>query len=122
MVVRAPVGDVNMAKEKCCIGRGVAAIRHKTGSASYTYYSMLKLKEYFNLFESEGTVFGSIGKKDFESLEVVLPSHEFVKAFEDYAGPLDKKIGINSEQIITLASIRDILLQMLISGENQIIL
>jgi type I restriction enzyme S subunit len=27
--VRAPVGDINMADEKCCIGRGVAAARHK---------------------------------------------------------------------------------------------
>ena len=28
--VRAPVGDINMANEACCIGRGVAAVRHKT--------------------------------------------------------------------------------------------
>ncbi len=67
------MGDVNMAREECCIGRGVAAVQHRTGSASYTYYSMLKLEEYFNLFESDGTVFGSISKKDFEGLEVVLP-------------------------------------------------
>ena len=26
--VRAPVGDVNMAMEECCFGRGVAGIRH----------------------------------------------------------------------------------------------
>ena len=25
--VRAPVGDINIAPEKCCIGRGLAAIR-----------------------------------------------------------------------------------------------
>ncbi|MFM2303656.1 MAG: hypothetical protein RLZZ135_1066 [Cyanobacteriota bacterium] len=37
--VRAPVGDINMANQQCCIGRGVAAIRHKQGSRSYTYYS-----------------------------------------------------------------------------------
>ena len=29
--VRAPVGDVNMAMEPCCVGRGVAAIRHPWG-------------------------------------------------------------------------------------------
>jgi type I restriction enzyme S subunit len=27
--VRAPVGEQNMANEKCCIGRGVAAFRYK---------------------------------------------------------------------------------------------
>jgi len=115
--VRAPVGDVNMAKEECCIGRGVAAVRHKTGSASFTYYSMLKLKDYFNVFESEGTVFGSISKKDFKGLEVVIPPHEFVQAYEDHTGVLDKKIENNSEQINTLIIIRDTLLPKLMSGE-----
>lgn len=28
--VRAPVGDVNIAWDRCCIGRGVAALRHNT--------------------------------------------------------------------------------------------
>ena len=58
--VRAPVGDINMVEEKCCIGRGVAAIRHKTGSRSYTYYAMQFLREDFALYEAEGTVFGAI--------------------------------------------------------------
>ena len=29
--VRAPVGAINMAWEQCCIGRGVSALRHKSG-------------------------------------------------------------------------------------------
>ena len=37
--VRAPVGDINMAWTQCCIGRGVAALQHKAGSSSFTYYS-----------------------------------------------------------------------------------
>lgn len=28
--VRAPVGDINVAWERCCIGRGLAALRHNT--------------------------------------------------------------------------------------------
>ena len=46
--VRAPVGDVNMAAERCAVGRGVAAIRHKSGSRSFTYYAMGFLKEDFD--------------------------------------------------------------------------
>src|SRR3989304_2041611 len=34
--VRAPVGPMNIAREKCCIGRGLAAIRCKEG-LSYKY-------------------------------------------------------------------------------------
>ena len=48
--VRAPVGDIKMVKEKCCIGRGVAAIRHKTESRSYTYYTIaIFAKRFFSL-------------------------------------------------------------------------
>ena len=34
--VRAPVGAQNMAKVKCCIGRGVAAFRYKNNPKYYT--------------------------------------------------------------------------------------
>jgi len=66
--VRAPVGDINMAYEDCCVGRGLAALRHKSGSRSYTYYAMQSLGEQFKRFEAEGTVFGSINKKQFKNL------------------------------------------------------
>ncbi len=64
--VRAPVGDINMANEECCIGRGVAAVRHKSGATSFTYHSMANLHPDFARFEAEGTVFGSINKNSFE--------------------------------------------------------
>jgi len=35
--VRAPVGEQNMAFEKCCIGRGVVAFRYKYNKSFYTY-------------------------------------------------------------------------------------
>ena len=38
--VRAPVGAINRAWEQCCIGRGVASLLHKSGSAPYTYYAI----------------------------------------------------------------------------------
>jgi len=115
--VRAPVGDVNMAKEKCCIGRGVAAIRHKSGNSSYTFYSMLDLQRRFEVFESEGTVFGSIGKKDLRRLKVIKPPNEYRQEFEDTVSPLDKNIENNSQQIELLHKMRDSLLHKLMSGE-----
>ncbi|MCX6701185.1 MAG: restriction endonuclease subunit S, partial [Methanomicrobiales archaeon] len=118
--VRAPVGDVNMAQEKCCIGRGVAAIRHKMGSRSFTYYQMLSLKEKFDVFESEGTVFGSIGKTDFNSIECITPPHQVIKRFEDLIFPIDQTIENNEEESQTLITLRDSLLPKLMSGEINI--
>ena len=118
--VRAPVGDINLTIEKCCIGRGVAAVRHKTGSRSFTYYQMLSFKDIFAVFESEGTVFGSIAKTDFNSIECITPPDEIVKKFEEIAFPIDQKIENNEQQSRTLAQIRDALLPKLMSGELRV--
>ena len=115
--VRAPVGDTNMASERCCVGRGVAAVRHKKGARSYTYYSMRSLKDDFDRFEAEGTVFGSIGKKDFNALVRIVPKGEVRKSFEQLAGPIDGRIAANELQSQTLRLIRDTFLPKLISGE-----
>jgi type I restriction enzyme S subunit len=115
--VRAPVGDINMANEECCIGRGVAAVRHRSGAASFTYHSMANLYPDFARFEAEGTVFGSINKDSFEKLRFVIPPDEIVAAYERQAGPLDEQIRALEIQSRTLAALRDTLLPKLLSGE-----
>lgn len=115
--VRAPVGDVNMASEKCCIGRGLAAIRHQTNSRSYTYYAMQFLQEDFLRFQAEGTVFGSINKKGFETLSHLRPPDGIIEAFERMIYPMDQSIENNENQSRTLCEIRDALLPKLLSGE-----
>ncbi len=115
--VRAPVGDVNMARTQCCVGRGLAALRHKSGSRSYTFYSMKALHGDFSLFESEGTVFGCINKQGFSSLKIIIPPDDLVAKFESIAFPLDQAIENNDEQSSTLTQIRDALLPKLLSGE-----
>ena len=42
--VRAPVGDLNIAYERCCIGRGLGAIHSKTGHSSFVLYTMFALR------------------------------------------------------------------------------
>ncbi len=118
--VRAPVGDVNMAWEQCCIGRGVASLRHKSGARSFTYYSVLELQQELHQFEHTGTVFGAITKKQFQSLRVIEPTSDIVVKFEEIVGPLDDRIRMNEHEIRTLTRIRDNLLPKLISGEIRI--
>ena len=115
--VRAPVGDVNMAIERCCIGRGVAAVRHQSGCIGYTFYAMKNLETHFKNFDTEGTIFGSINKKDFEALPVVVPSEGVLFAFDEISKALDGSIEINEQKIRALVEIRDTLLPRLISGQ-----
>lgn len=117
--VRAPVGEQNMTIEKCCIGRGVATFRYKKNKnfRSYTYYKMKSLMRKIRQFNQEGTVFGSISKGDFESIEIVLPSLESIQDFQDIAKLFDQKIVLNHSQIRELEKLRDMLLPKLVSGK-----
>lgn len=118
--VRAPVGDINMAMERCCIGRGVAGIRHMSNSRSYTYYAMHTLRGQFAKFEAEGTVFGAINKKQFEEIRWISPGENLISKFEKIAFAIDEQIEKNTIEDNTLASLRDTLLPKLISGELRI--
>ncbi len=118
--VRAPVGDINMAAEYCALGRGVAAVKHKSGSRSFTYYCMRSIQSKFKQFEAEGTVFGSINKDDFKALEVINPDPDMLNLFEQLAHPIDQMIENNEKEIIALSGLRDLLLPKLLSGEVKV--
>jgi type I restriction enzyme S subunit len=118
--VRAPVGDINMAMERCCVGRGVAGIRHKSGSRSYTYYAIHTLSNRFARFEAEGTVFGAINKKQFEGLYWLSPTDELIEEFEKVAFTFDEQIEKHTNESATLNTLRDTLLPRLISGELRV--
>lgn len=115
--VRAPVGAMNMAREKCCIGRGLAAVRHRSGSRSYTYYAMHAMADALSTFDAEGTVFGSINKQAFGSLTCLSPPEAVVERFDSLVSPLDDHIELLEDQMETLAALRDALLPRLVSGE-----
>jgi len=72
MSVRAPVGDLNIAQEDICIGRGCCAIQMKNGDDEFLYY-LLKSNISHLINKESGTVFGSINKNDIETFEVTLP-------------------------------------------------
>lgn len=120
MSVRAPVGDINVAHEECCIGRGLAAIHSKGNYQSFMLYTMYALKNKLDVFNGEGTVFGSINKDALNSLPVNIPPFDNIKKFEDIVSPMDEMIRTNYDEIQRLTSIRDSLLPKLMNGEIDI--
>lgn len=115
--VRAPVGDLNVAKEDCCIGRGLGAVRSKDGHQSFVLYTMFALRSQLNVFNGEGTVFGSINRDSLNSLPVIIPPIAEINKFEALVAPMDKAIRTNYDEICHLQSLRDALLPRLMSGE-----
>ena len=118
--VRAPVGDINMAWEQCCIGRGVAALRHKLGSSSFTYYAAGALQRAIQQYEHTGTVFGAINKQQFEEMPMIEPTSDVVDAFGMFALQFDRRIRSNVAESRTLAALRDTLLPKLVSGKLRV--
>ena len=118
--VRAPVGDINVAKEECCIGRGVASIKSKSSHDSYLFYTMKSLHKLFDSFDGEGTVFGSINKKTLSAIQILLPSEGIVEQFNDVASSFDNRIRCLSEESSRLSLLRDTLLPRLMSGEIEV--
>jgi type I restriction enzyme S subunit len=118
--VRAPVGDLNMAWERCAIGRGVGAIRHKDGYRGYTYYALQHLRSALLVFDHEGTVFGAINKSQLAALQVIVPPSQLSDAFEETVMPMDDRIRANIAETTTLTSTRDFLLPKLMSGEIRV--
>ena len=117
MSVRAPVGDINISKNKCCIGRGLASIRPMTDSYSFLLYTMKSKAEELDLYNGEGTVFGSINRKELEGLTVLIPSCDVINAFNSFTTPIDEKIEVLSDEITNLQRQRDELLPQLMSGK-----
>jgi len=114
--IRAPVGDLNVAFEPCCLGRGLAAIQ-SNNCQSFILYTMFVLKRVLNIYNGEGTVFGSINKDDMMNLPILIPSSQILQRFEVLVNPIDAAIETNYVENCHLQNLRDALLPRLMSGE-----
>ena len=118
--VRAPVGDINLAWGRSCIGRGIAALRHQSGSSSFTYHSVWAMQQELRQYEDTGTVFGAITKNQFETLMTLEPNRAVIDGFHSIAGEIDARIRANVYESRTLAALRDTLLPKLLSGDIRV--
>lgn len=115
--VRAPVGDMNIAKVDCCIGRGLAALNSKTSSDGFLFYVMKYFKQIFDRRNSAGKTFGSITKDDLHSLELVYPDSTTLKKYDAIVSKYNQMIYQRSLENEQLVSLRDWLLPMLMNGQ-----
>ena len=114
--VRAPVGRLNMTLDKIVIGRGLAALRSKTGNQSLLLH---QLQTHF--FKEDliggGAIFASVTKKEFEAQMILMPIDKLVMAFEEISQPIDEQLRVLHLQTQKLRTARDLLLPRLMSGE-----
>lgn len=117
MSVRAPVGDLNIAMNDCCVGRGLCSLLHNSSSTSFTYYLLKSLQRKLDSFNGEGTVFGSINQKDLKAIRYVSASKSIIESFIELTRVNDQIIEVLSLESITLVELRDSLLPKLLAGK-----
>jgi type I restriction enzyme S subunit len=71
ITVRAPVGSTNTANQRCCIGRGIAAIRSNQ-NIDYILYFLQSVEKELSL-KGTGTIFGGISGKILTDMEIPVP-------------------------------------------------
>ncbi len=100
MSVRAPVGPVNFATQRICIGRGLASIRAgKSIDEEFLFNFLLKYKD--EIVGNTGAVFNSINKTQIETIQISippLPEQKRIVAKLDKAFAAIEKASTNAEK------------------------
>lgn len=111
--VRAPIGDVNIATERCCIGRGLASIRaNQNSEGQYLFYRLVFSKE---LLESKGagTTFKEINKAAVTSFMIPLPPLPEQKAIARVLSTIQKAIEAQDKIIAAARELKKSLMHHL---------
>ena len=113
--VRAPVGDMNIAMNDCCIGRGLAAVHYR--SSLYTWNTLLTLKPYFDILNGAGTTFGALTSDGLKQQRIVKPSNNIIEKYISRISKIELKLRTITIENQQLTSLRDFLLQLLMNGQ-----
>ena len=117
--VRAPVGRLNITKNKIAIGRGLAALNHKKGYQSFLFY-LLKDRFFKDDLLGNGSIFASISKNELYNQVFIVPNNFLANQFNIIVPNIDRKISIIDEQLNRLVKTRDRLLSKLMNAEMEV--
>ena len=117
MSVRAPVGDVNIANNEICIGRGLCSINAKNVNNNYLYYLLLNSKTNI-VNKSSGTVFDSINREQLENLEINAHNEDEQRKISRILSKIDEKIELNTHTNNNLYEIGKALYQEYFENEE----
>jgi type I restriction enzyme S subunit len=102
--VRAPVGEVNIAREDCAIGRGVMSVRAKKESEQlFIFYFLKNLKGEWDSLGSTGSVFENLSTVALNNVNIPVGLNR--EAIGEILFNIDKKIEANNDLSKTLEDI-----------------
>ena len=117
--VRAPVGRINITRDKIVLGRGLAAIQSRTEHQSFVLYA-LKNHFYAENIIGTGAIFAATNKNELEGQIFLEPPALLLREFEDQVNTIDQQIACLESQNDNLAQARGLLLPRLMRGEIEV--
>jgi len=113
--VRAPVGEINIADQDYCIGRGLAAIRFKNRiDLDYGWYAINYYKSQINRF-AQGSTFLAVNSNNIRSIEIPILEESAQRAIADILTTVDDAIEKTEALIHKYQRIKQGLLQDLLT-------
>lgn len=118
--VRAPVGPTNLAPQKCCIGRGLAAIEPVNGvDTKFLLYFFRSIEPVLST-EGTGSTFSAISGGYLRQIRINVPSYEtqrlIVAKLEELFSELDNSVANLKAARAQLKTYRQSLLQHAFEG------
>ena len=114
--VRAPVGRMNIADKHCALGRGLSAIRSKSGHPAWLFLALKNLFVKENMI-GNGAIFASVTKDDLANVEILSPPSTVVANSNNVLSPYFEAIGVLVRENALLREGRDKLLPRLLREE-----
>ena len=113
--VRAPVGEVNLAVEDVCIGRGVASL-YSVERPATLHFCLRAFRSIWDEYKGGGTVFASVNGRDVREMRLPMPNDLDGNIERSLASLLARAVQAEQESA-RLAATRDDLLPLLMSGK-----
>ena len=106
LTVRAPVGEIAIAQQEACIGRGVCSIRpHVKNDTNLIYQFLQYFKPKWGSLE-QGSTFTAVSGTDIRGIAVSIPSADKIELLNVY----DNKIRVESRILTNLTQQKQYLL------------
>ena len=113
---------MNIADQTYCIGRGVAAVRKRSGKADMIYLQQL-LKSLVELVLSRaaGSTFPNIDKKSMNEIEVMIPPIAAQVRIGEALACADEEIENINTDLTQLRTEKKSLMQQLLTGKRRVV-
>lgn len=115
--VRAPVGRINVADTDITIGRGLAAVRAKSGKQALLLGQLREVFAQEDAMGNDGAIFKSLSKTELASIPVLVPPDELTNASNEILSDILAMIRELSHATRQLTDLRDLLLPKLLTGQ-----